>query len=301
MPRCLLMLLLCAVLAFPAPLARGQATDFQTALSGEKYPLTLKMKDLDGSWRRVSLGTSSGAVDPNPYYTRGDMDQVAGETFLVAYHRQTQMDLQALMSQMKAELQSLSQSGDDVPKAPKVTPKMSELTADSSLSLCLLNVRTLSSLSDIQPFLPNQKAANLLSPHPAGQDGADPFAVVNLKRLGMAITAYWQEHDDKLPPMQSAAIAQQALYPYLKSDAVFQQPQTHEPYLPNSAVSGLYVTNFDSPAEVMAYYEASPGADGTRAVLFLNGQAERIPEIRWSALKAASYLPSPPPTTKAVP
>lgn len=50
---CLFVVLLNALcIAPPAPC---QTPDFVAALSGDKHPLTLKLKDLDGSWRGIHL------------------------------------------------------------------------------------------------------------------------------------------------------------------------------------------------------------------------------------------------------
>src|SRR5262245_36109615 len=54
-------------LALASP-ALGQNTDFQQLLSGKEFPLTLKFADLNGDWRRLSIG----AVDA-PKGGMGDM------------------------------------------------------------------------------------------------------------------------------------------------------------------------------------------------------------------------------------
>ena len=59
MPRRFLLLLLCAAFALPAPLAWGQSSDFASALSGTTHPLTLKVKDLNRGWCRVTPGASA--------------------------------------------------------------------------------------------------------------------------------------------------------------------------------------------------------------------------------------------------
>jgi len=91
--------------------------------------------------------------------------------------------------------------------------------------------------------------------------------------------------------MQSAAVTKKAIFPYVKSDDVFQYPMTHEPYLPNKSLSGRSLASFNSPSDMVAYYEAVPTPGGTRAVLFMDGHVKRIPESQWPALKAASHVP----------
>jgi prepilin-type processing-associated H-X9-DG protein len=46
-----------------------------------------------------------------------------------------------------------------------------------------------------------------------------------------------------------------------------------------------------APAQVVAFYEASPAPDGTRAVLFLDGHVGVIRETEWPGLKRASKIP----------
>lgn len=282
-----LLLVLFSLLAPVHPaVCQNLNTDFKSLLSGSSIPLTLTLKDMDSGWRRVSLGTSSGAADPtqaylalltgsvgNVYYTKGETVVVAGETFLVTYHRQIKIDLPSLMKE-----------GAEIPKTPKLTPA-------SPFSLSLLNLHTLSNLSDIQPFSLDQEIRDAAT---ASQSDVDQDSLGNLKLLGLAMTQYLQDYDEKLPPMQSAVAAQKALSPYVKINSAFQQPQTHEPYLPNTSLSGRSLASFDNPATMVIYYEASPNLDGMRGVVFLDGHAKRIHESEWPALKAASHVPNVP-------
>ncbi len=288
-----LLLVLFSLLALARPAAcQNQNTDFKQLLSGSSIPLTLTLKDMDSGWRRVSLGTSSGVADPtqayralftggtgNFYYTKGETVTVAGEIFFVSYHRQIKLDLKTLMK-----------GGADMPKAPN-------LTSDTPLSLSLLNLRTLSSLSGIQPFSLDQEIRDANAPSDLlteTETAPDQSSLSNLKQIGLAMMQYVQDNDEKLPPMKSAAVTKKALFPYVKSDAVFQQPQTHEPYLPNTSLSGHSLASFQNPATMVVYYEAGPAPDGMRGVVFLDGHAKRIHESEWPALKAASHVPNVP-------
>jgi len=285
MPRRLLMLLLCAALALPAPFAWGQAAppaaDFQSALSGTGHPLTLKVSDLDTSWRRVFIGKpldtsifllgqsrDAFSAASNPYYTRGQTETVGGETFLVAYRYVPPVPADA--------------SGEP-PPPPVQTP-------DTTLTLSLINVRQISSLDGVQVVTAQTQA----EAQQAQNAAYDAQSQSNLKQIGLGLIQYTQDSDENLPPMQSAAVAKTAIFPYIKSEAVFRQPQTHEPYQPNTSLSGRSLASFNSPSTMVIYYEASPAPDGTRGVLFFDGHAKRFPEAEWPALKAASHVPNPP-------
>lgn len=283
MPRCLfLMLLVCAALALPSTLAWGQAApsvaDFGSALSGTGHPLTLRVGDLDTSWRRVFIGKpldtsifllgqsrDAFSAASNPYYTRGQTETVGGETFLIAYHY--------------APPPADASGGLGLP--PVQTP-------ETVLTLSLINVRQISSLDGIQVV----SAITQAQAQQAQNAAYDAQSQSSLKQIGLAMLQYEQDDDEKLPPMHSAAATEKAIYPYVKSKAVFQQPQTHEPYLPNTSLSGRSLASFDNPSTMVLYYEASPAPDGTRGVLFFDGHAKRFPEAEWPALKAASHVPN---------
>lgn len=283
MPRRIPLLLLCAALALPAPLAWGQSADFASALSGTTRPLTIKVKDLDSSWRQMSVSKSSGmdlfslfALESRGqgpvldlYYTHGETVTAGGETFLVAYRSLPSPALLAAIT-----------NGNTLQPAAPPSP-------DTVLSLSLVNVRQIGSLDAIQAYAPVTPA----EAQAEAAQAAEATSVSNLKQLGLAVTMYEQDYDEKMPPMKSAAVTKQALLPYIKSDDVFQRPQTHEPYLPNTSLSGRSLASFQNPVTMVIYYEATPAPDGTRDVVFLDGHVKRIPESEWPALKAASHVP----------
>ena len=138
-----------ALAAFARP-GLGQNADLKPLLAGtSNVPLTLKLGDLNGDWRRMSVGqpvdlngvtrfySSFLAGGPDDvYYTKGDQVTVGADQYLVAYHAPAQ----------KLDLAAMFKSG--TPQMPKPT----KLTADTVLSLSLLNLHTISSLSDIRPF-----------------------------------------------------------------------------------------------------------------------------------------------------
>ena len=110
----------------------GQTTDLKELLSGKTIPLSLKLKDLDEQWRRVSIKSSdwteayavmlSGGGN-NPYYTKGQSVTLAGETYLVAYRvpGASANSMQMMFGQRQGN--------------PPAEPQ--KLTADSTISLSL--------------------------------------------------------------------------------------------------------------------------------------------------------------------
>lgn len=142
--------------------AMSRAADLKDVFAGDTAPLTLKLKDLRPGWYRVSLGGLPDAGGGNPfsalaggifgamfgggapsapappaYYTQGQTVVVASETFLITYRSQLKgLDMAALMK-----------AG---PEAKLPPPE--RLTPDSALALVLVNLKGVSSLTDIRPF-----------------------------------------------------------------------------------------------------------------------------------------------------
>jgi len=286
-PFCVLLVFF-SLLLFTSP-ASCQATDFVSALSGDKHPLTLKLKDLDSSWRCFSSGTVGPDSDQlrsstlelyvealtggNHYYSKGETITLGDEIYLIAYHQRKIVNFAAVMED-RSEMQ----------KPPKLTP-------ESELTLSLLKIRLLSGLSNIQPF----SLATTLNPTAAPAE-SDPnqVSVDHLKQIGLALTQYTQDYDEALPPMKTAAQADDALYPYLKNRSLLEHPATHELYQVNTSLSHRNMASFQNLSTMVVYFEARPDADGLRAVLFLDGHVERIEEAKWRQLKAASHIPYSP-------
>jgi len=276
MKRLLLFLALCVVLAAHAE----DKTTFKDLLAGKTVPLSLKLKDLTSDWRRFTTG--SGAEMPanitrvmfgagsGGYYSRGETVTAEGETYLIAYRLQTkQLDVTILMRGQ--------------PSAPE------KPTPDTTLTLCLLHLRTLDSFTDIRPFdLEVELAAGDTSPtvlEEARDKAAKASGLQNLKAIGVALLAYAQDGDKTLPPMKDADATRKALEPYCKLKNAFDGT-----YLPNPSLSGRKLAEIEKPGEIVAFYESKPSGD-TRAVLYLDGRCERIAESKWPALKKASQIP----------
>jgi hypothetical protein len=113
----------------------------------------------------------------------------------------------------------------------------------------------------------------------------------NLRQLGVAFAMYVQDYDDRLPPMTNPAVVKKALFPYVKSEAVFVQPTTREPYQPNPALSHRKLASIEQPDRVVAFYEGRPSMPGARWVVFVDGHTERVPAAVWPQLQRASELP----------
>ena len=285
------------VVTFPAPkdTVQGTGTNFQTLLSGQGVPLTLKLKDMNENWRRLSVGGPlelGGLVDTytslmgvsglagGAYYTRGQTVAVGSETYLIAYQLQPK----------PADLAAMMRNGPgSEPPAPQ------KLTAETIVSLSLLNLRTSGSLKGIRPFNLQQEIGGSAKTAEATAEAAvvarNSSSLSNLKQLGLGMMMYAQDYDEVLPPMKDAATMKKSLMPYVKSEQIFISPITKDAYRPNPILSGKKLAHIANPAAMVSIYEASPAPDGTRGVAFVDGHAKRIKEAEWPRLKQASKIP----------
>lgn len=289
-----------AAMALPST-CHAQSNDLKRLLSGSTFPLSMKLKDLNGDWRRMNVsgqadggmggmmqavmgmfGGGGGGSAGGAFYTNGDMASINGETYIVAYKARTKpLDFAALMG----------------PNAKPPTPE--KLTAETVLSLCLLNLRSAGNLTDVRTFDLNQEIADNANP-PKGlldvfedskNKAVETSSLSNLKQIGLALAMYVQDYDEVLPPLGDPAKVKKVLYPYVKNDALFLQPETKEPYRSNPILSKKKMAHIGSPNSMVVFYEASPSADGTRGIAFLDGHAKRIPETQWAEVKRASKIP----------
>ncbi len=312
------------------------------ALNAEKTPLRLSASALDASWRRFrpnaalrdTVIASSGYADTTDetavaysFVTRGETLAVGAETFLISYRGQ--FDFEQMPVDLQEDLRiELEQTGLGI----ETSDGYARLLSSQVLQLCLLNVRNLGDLTDVRAFDSKsdlikvlsrteresleKRAAEQVTAERAQLDPqqANQRVVSDLKQVGLAMSMYIQDYDEKVPPMRSSqsmadikkyakrewdspklATAQQVLGPYVKSYEIFAHPTTREIYRPNLNVSGRSLASlYASSPRVITFYEATPAPDGTRAVLYLDGHVRRERETDWPAIRAASDKIAPP-------
>jgi len=148
----------CLILSLPA-ICFGE--DLTKLLSGKTYPLAVKLKNLNGEWRRVTIRastsangnltvnvTGSGSVSSNQnnfgtlgassvYLTLGQTASTGGQIYLIAYH----------LPNTGLDLNMLSQA-----VATGRPPEPAVLAPETVLPLALLDLRTVGSLDDVRVF-----------------------------------------------------------------------------------------------------------------------------------------------------
>ena len=271
-----------------AQVARADNADLKELLSGKQVPLTLKLKDLDGSWRRtrVSSSDSSNALlgmyaqlmegGGSVYYTKGETVVLDGLTYIIAYQHLTK----------PVDTMALFRGGSP--------PEPEPLTAESPLALALIQLRATGTLGDIRPFNLDEEIAEQAGIRQAVEGAQDKNvnlnSVNNLKQIGLGLAMYADDHNGKLPDLSDPQSMKKAITRYIANEKVFLHPKTGKPYQPNPSFSGKEWQGTNTVDNVLAY-EAEPGDDGTRAALFGDGHVARVNETRWQELKKTSNIP----------
>lgn len=267
-------------------------TKLREVLTANKVALTIKAKQLDASWRVLSL---SGINDNNYYYdeygnyvrgggeyfTRGLIVRVAGEPFLVAY--------QPLKSQTKLQTPAEYRAGQ--------MAMTSGLSTESTLSLALIKTLNVSAIKNARPF----DKRVLKEPVKGNEVPNHYFYALSQKQLQKVYAALYRYREDTLgylPPMTTSALARKALAPYAENDAIFTQPGTTQPFLTNPILSGKLWAHLSRRGYMVAFYEPDAAADGKRTVLFLNGKVQRVDEKQWARLRHISKLDEDESTSK---
>ncbi len=280
------LMLCCAVFALLAMTAYAETSTLADVLAGKVVPLTLKVKDLDGTWRKLRTSAqangaegflamvmamqSGGQTSRNVCYTKGQTLVIDGVSYLVAYTPPS----------IALDPRMMMRGGEDMPQSEP-------LTADSNLALSLLSLRDSGSLCDIQPFDPAELQQAQKAQEEANAKSLRPQSQNNLRQLAIAVLMYTQDHDEKLPDMKDAAALKKAIN---VEEKLLVEPASKQPYLFNTVISGRSLGSIKNPSLMVIVYEAQPDADGMRAAAFMDGHVALLDAEDWAMAKSKSGL-----------
>lgn len=250
-------------------------------LGGDIAPLSVQAKSMNSTWRTFRLDGVLGDVTRsyysnfdfgsfNIYYSQGNSLSINNENYLIAYRLKWPTG------------DSVSERLDE-----ETLLKAMVLTPNSFLVLSLLNTRTAGNFQDIILF-DSEKFAQVADE--SRLRVLRTQSVSHLKMLMMATLQWSQENNEMLPPMQNSAVLRKAIYPFLKSDTIFLQPQTQKPYATNVVLSRKSLEKIAAPSQVAALYEVNSDTDGKRAVAFADGHVQRVTEAEWTKIKKVSKI-----------
>jgi prepilin-type processing-associated H-X9-DG protein len=273
-----------------APATTRQPTNFSEMLSGKNVPLRLRMGELTPAYRRMAVSGTSDAggafaaliamqtgAETNVYYTRGQTVNLGGETYLIAYRPQVQVDPNAAHHH-----------------GPRPVVRR-KLPPNTPLALALLNLRTSGSFNDVRPFDPKE---DVQSP----QEGA-AASVRQLQTLGQGVISYVRNRGGGRFPQVGATMTpamQRTFYPYVHDNRKWNNPANEELYRPNTALAGKRLSQIANARYVPMFYEGTPAEDGTRAVLFVDGHVERLSPERFTRVRNAAIVMRAAPSAAAL-
>lgn len=252
-------------------------------MAGKIYPLSMIVKDMDSSWRQFRVETvqndaTAGYVRimmalmcgmDTSYFTKGNTITIGSETYLVAYMRKSKS--------IDPELLNRSDM-----------PNPEPLTADTTLHLSLINLKTAGSLNEISVV--NVQEMPAMAEEAKEQNSKK--SLENLKTINTALLSYVDARD-KFPAMKDARTLSRTLMPYMSGhyDA-FTQPGTNDLYVPNAVLSEHKLAHITTrPSQMITFYEANEREDGSRAAAFLDGHAELLSRSEWEQYKKISKIP----------
>jgi hypothetical protein len=277
-----------------APLTRAEETNtqnlnaqntdaqaaLQSVLANQKYPLSIRLQDLDASWRRFVLSDSTGTMVGMPmqvwgaaaglelgvHFTKGEIVSIGENSYLVAYQLPVKIDRRFL-----------NWHG----HGPAPRPRKPD--GETVLHLSLLNMKSISSLNDVRPFDPKTDMSN------DKQSRAD--SVRTLEQLGKGVLRYIRARG-KFPVLNNPINWNTArvFYPYVGDERLFMHPGTQEMYRYNAILGGKKAAHIPNKQSFVMFYEAAPAEDETRAALFMDGHVERLAPAHWEAVKRASKI-----------
>ena len=259
----------------------GAQAALRSALSNTQYPLAVKLKDLDASWRRFVLSDASdggatamqmmmlgarAGLDFDVHFTKGQIAKIGDNSYLIAYQLPAQIDARFL-----------NWHG----HGPAPRPRKPD--SETVLNLSLLNVKNIGSMNDVRPFdaktdMIDQKQAN-----------AD--SVRTLEQLGQGLLRFIRARGT-FPELENPIEWEDKrfFYPYIGDERLFMHPATQEIYLYNDVLGGVKAAHIPNKQSFVVFYEAEPSADGTRGVLFMDGHVERLSPAHWQTVRKASKI-----------
>lgn len=140
-------------------------------------------------------------------------------------------------------------------------------------------------------------AVRAVLPQKPGPQEIQRLSDANLRQLRSALLRYTRQRGGTLPPMQNASALRRALTRSIGgyNATYYAHPTTAQAYRPNSLLSGKNLRQIGNQTRLVALYEATPGGDGKRSAIFLDGHIERIAASDWKrastvevSLKAAA-------------
>ena len=111
----------------------------------------------------------------------------------------------------------------------------------------------------------------------------------HMRQLSLAAMMFGQDHNDRFPDMSTPASIERDLMPYAHSKNTFTCPAGHV-YYGNPAMSGKSMSQINSPATEVLFYESDNAHLEGSNVAYADGHIKWLRESQWEALKQSSGI-----------
>jgi hypothetical protein len=113
----------------------------------------------------------------------------------------------------------------------------------------------------------------------AREKAREMSSMSNLRQIALGTVMFAQDHDQKLPPMDSMDKFKSSVGPYLQSQKgsdLFTEPGANVPYQLNGDVSNKSMASLSDPAKTVIIEESAPHSDGKIAVAYADGEVRLV-------------------------
>ncbi|BDI34454.1 hypothetical protein CCAX7_65050 [Capsulimonas corticalis] len=108
----------------------------------------------------------------------------------------------------------------------------------------------------------------------AREKAREDVSMNNLRSLGLASLQFTQDHDEKLPPLDTMEHFKAAVSQYIPAQNgqdLYTEPGANVPYALNAKISKKSLETFSDPTKVVLIREAVPHSDGKIATVYVDG------------------------------
>lgn len=120
-------------------------------------------------------------------------------------------------------------------------------------------------------------------------DPPEARCLANARALALALLAYANDNEERLPPLQSAETFEAAVSPYITDKTRFFCPDTRLNYSYNATLNGKSLSDFTgAQATTEVLRDTHWHADGMRTVAYLDTSALRAVQFPWQAVALAA-------------
>ena len=309
-----------AAQAQPAPVAATAGT-LQQFLSGDLVPLDLKFSQMQTGWSRVHIErkgetkatTVPAWMPPDPIaqgfrryfgqgsdavWTQGRTVNLNGGEQLVIYRAAFPDDEENrawFQSRFTDEMKAVELNPEKFMDV--ALPVMREFLDTVPLRASLISVDTIGSLENVQSFDYDRVFAafgtDIREKYKADIERHRQTGAANvpysLNLLAQGFNQYLLDYDDTLPPLETWAVADQALQPYIKSK--IELTQTGQQIYTNPLLSKKKMAHLAPYKNTLIVFYSSPDKQNNRWVVMLDGEVKSVGANEWPQMKKASRLP----------